>query len=107
LAETAFPSWNGNSVLTSHVYLSNGLPGPFVDLKTLKWGDQIIVHSYGYRYIYEVQAVRYVSPDDTSILGHKDDSWVTLLTCAGYDEPLDSYKYRLAVVAMRISAEKE
>jgi len=24
--EAHFPSWKGNSVLTSHVYLSNGLP---------------------------------------------------------------------------------
>jgi hypothetical protein len=31
LEGSAFPSWNGNSTLTSHVYLSNGLPGPFVN----------------------------------------------------------------------------
>ena len=107
LQGTAFPTWNGNSVLTSHVYLSNGLPGPFIDLKTLRWGDEIVIHAYGYRYVYEVQKVRYVLPNDTSILGHEDESWLTLVTCAGYDEPLGSYKYRIAVRAVRISAEKE
>ena len=47
LEGSAFPSWNGNSVLTSHVYLSDGLPGPFVNLNKLKFGDKIIVHAYG------------------------------------------------------------
>jgi uncharacterized repeat protein (TIGR01451 family) len=32
LEGSAFPSWNGNSLLTGHVYLASGLPGPFVDL---------------------------------------------------------------------------
>ena len=35
---TAFPTWAGNSVLTAHVYLSNGQPGPFVNLHTLGVG---------------------------------------------------------------------
>ena len=107
LEGTAFPTWNGNSVLTSHVYLSNGLPGPFVDLKTLKWGNEIIVHAYGYRYVYKVQSVRYLMPNDTSILDHEDKSWLTLVTCAGYNESLDSYKYRVAVQAIRVSAKAE
>ena len=107
LEGTAFPTWNGNSVLTSHVYLSNGLPGPFVDLKTLKWGDEIIVHAHGYRYIYKVQRVRYFLPNDTSALSHEDNSWLTLVTCVGYNETLDNYKYRVAVRAVRVSAQVE
>ena len=55
LEGSAFPSWNGNSVLTSHVYLSNGLPGPFVYLSKLKFGDKVIVHAFGQKYIFEVQ----------------------------------------------------
>ncbi|HEX5840188.1 MAG TPA: isopeptide-forming domain-containing fimbrial protein, partial [Anaerolineales bacterium] len=39
LEGSAFPSWKGNSVLTSHVYLANGLPGPFVNLNKLTYGD--------------------------------------------------------------------
>ena len=107
LQGTAFPTWTGNSVLTSHVYLPNGLPGPFVDLKTLRWGDEIIIHAYGFRYVYQVQAVRYVLPNNTSVLDHKDQSTLTLLTCAGYDEPKDSYRYRVAVETIRLFAEKE
>ena len=78
----------------------------FYNLNALRWGDQIIVNAYGYRYIYEVRSVHYVGPNDTSVLDHKDLSWITLLTCAGYDEAQDNYRYRLAVEAVRISTEK-
>ncbi|MBV6393172.1 MAG: hypothetical protein KPEEDBHJ_02408 [Anaerolineales bacterium] len=62
---TAFPTWNGNSVLTAHVTNANGLPGPFADLKSLKYGDQIIVHLYGQQYIYEVRASPVPTPPTT------------------------------------------
>lgn len=44
---TAYPTWNGNSVLTGHLYNSDGMPGVFINLHTLKWGDQIIVKLAG------------------------------------------------------------
>mgnify|MGYP000073678406 CR=1 FL=1 len=52
---TAFPSWTDNSVLTGHVYTADGLPGPFINLNRLKWGDQIIIHAFGQKYVYEVR----------------------------------------------------
>jgi LPXTG-site transpeptidase (sortase) family protein len=107
LEGTAYPSWTGNSVLTGHVYLTTGLPGPFVDLKTLRWGDEIIVHAYGYRHIYKVQTREYVLPDDVSVLSHEDDAWLTLITCNGYNSEQDAYRYRLVVRAVHVSAEKE
>lgn len=100
LEGTAFPTWTGNSVLTSHVYLPNGLPGPFVDLKTLRWGNELIVHAYGEEYVYKVQSVRYAMPDNISSLGHEDEAVLTLITCAGYDEAQDAYKYRVVTKAV-------
>ena len=47
LEGSAFPSWNGNSLLTGHVYLSNGLPGPFVSLHKLAYWDKIIIPPMG------------------------------------------------------------
>jgi hypothetical protein len=44
---TAFPLWQGNSVLTGHVHNSNGLPGPFFSIKKLKYADTVIVHLFG------------------------------------------------------------
>jgi LPXTG-site transpeptidase (sortase) family protein len=105
LQGTAFPSWSGNSVLTGHVYLANGLPGPFVNLNKLKFGDQIIVHAYGQRYIFEVQINQVVDPNDVSAFKHEDKAWITLVTCKEYDEKTNTYKQRVVVKAVLVKVE--
>lgn len=99
---TAFPTWSGNSAITGHVYLPNGQPGPFVNLGTLKYGDQIIVNLLGYQYIYEVRTVSITNPDDVSSLRHEDLSWVTLITCKQFDEKTNSYKLRTVARAVLV-----
>jgi LPXTG-site transpeptidase (sortase) family protein len=100
---TAFPTWSGNSVITGHVYLANGLPGPFINLGTLKYGDQIIVNFAGNKYIYSVRTVAITSPDDLTPFEHETLSWLTLVTCKQYDQATDSYKLRTVVRAVLIS----
>jgi len=107
LEETAFPTWSGNSVVTGHVYGPDGLPGPFVNLKTLKWGDQVIIHFAGQRYIFEVRTNEVISPTDTSIFSHKDYPWLTLLTCKDYNVQTNSYAHRVAVGAVLIKTETD
>jgi LPXTG-site transpeptidase (sortase) family protein len=104
---TAFPTTPGNSALTGHVYLADGSPGPFVSLNTLAWGDQIFIHAWGQRYLYEVREVLQVKPDDLSILKHEEESWLTLITCRGYDEKLNEYQWRSVVHAGLIAIENE
>ncbi len=107
LEGTAFPTWSGNSALTAHVYDANGNPGPFIDLQKMRWGQQIVVHGWGERYIYEVRSVRtWVRPDDVSVITPEQRSWLTLITCRGYDEANDSYRWRVVVraVLMRVEA---
>lgn len=101
---TAFPTWNGNSVLTAHVTDSNGLPGPFANLKTLQYGDQIIVHLFGQQYIYEVQNSRMTRPYSTSFAfeSMQDYSYLTLITCQGYIPFSDSYFFRRVVRAVLV-----
>ena len=100
---SAFPTHSGNSVLTGHVYDANGLPGPFVRISTLKWGDQIRVHAYGQTYIYEVREVDYLKPTDVSkAFVHKEESWITLLTCRSYNSRTNSYRQRVAVKAVLV-----
>ncbi|HEY5728894.1 MAG TPA: sortase, partial [Anaerolineales bacterium] len=108
LEGSAFPSWNGNSVLTSHVYLSNGKPGPFAKLHELQTGDQIIVHIFGQKYIFEVLTNAIVSPTDRSVMRHEERPWLTLVTCANYDEKTGTYKNRFIVraVLVKVSADK-
>lgn len=104
---TAFPGWNGNSVLTGHVYLPDGNPGPFAALSDLEWGDKIIVHAYGSVYIYEVRQNRVVSPYSVSVLAHEEDPWLTLITCKSYNEANNTYASRIAVRAALIEVQLE
>ena len=98
---TAFPTWAGNSVLTGHVYDAYGNPGPFVHVNWLWWGDKVIVHAWGAQYVYEVRQVMQVAPGATSsVIKHEELPWVTLITCRGYDEASNSYKYRVVVRAV-------
>jgi LPXTG-site transpeptidase (sortase) family protein len=106
LEGTAFPTWVGNSAITAHVYTPDGLPGPFVDLDNLSYGDQVIVHAFGQRYIYEVRTNQIVSPQSYT-LRHEDYSWLTLITCQGYSEANDSYRYRILVRAIQVKIESE
>jgi LPXTG-site transpeptidase (sortase) family protein len=102
LEGTAFPSWKGNSVITGHVYLSNGLPGPFVSLGKLRFGELAIIHAYGQKYIFEVRSNEIVAPDDPSAFKHEERPWLTLVTCREYDEQTDTYRKRLVVRAVLV-----
>jgi LPXTG-site transpeptidase (sortase) family protein len=102
LEGTAFPTWSGNSALTAHAYTPDGLPGPFVHLADLRWGDQVILHAFGQQYIYEVRQVRSVRPTDLSVLRHEELSWLTLLTCSVFDPVSESYLRRVVVRAVLI-----
>jgi len=105
---TAFPTWNGNTGLTAHVYGADGKPGPFVNLGRLRWGDELVVHAFGQRYVYEVRSNLQVKPGDMTTLRHEERPWLTLITCKGYDEKVDAYAWRVAVraVLVRVEAEK-
>jgi LPXTG-site transpeptidase (sortase) family protein len=103
LEGSAFPSWSGNSVLTGHVYDANGQPGPFVNLNRLRYGDRVIVHAYGQRYIFEIRTNDVVTPRDSSVFKHEERPWITLMTCKEYDEITDTYGKRVVVRAVLVS----
>jgi LPXTG-site transpeptidase (sortase) family protein len=107
LEGSAFPTWPGNTVLTSHVYLPDGSEGPFFRLADLRWGDMITIHAFGYKYNYEVHRWHYVQPYDQSVFDHEELDWVTLITCAGYDARQDTYHWRLAIQAVLMHIEPE
>jgi LPXTG-site transpeptidase (sortase) family protein len=104
---TAFPTWMGNSVITAHVVLPSGLPGPFADLKALRFGDQVVIHAWGLRHTYEIQDVDLVSPSDRQVFRHEQQSWLTLVTCHGYDEREASYRWRVAARAVLVGIDAE
>jgi LPXTG-site transpeptidase (sortase) family protein len=103
LQGTAFPTWAGNSVLTGHVFDVNGNVGPFGNLNSLVYGDQIIVHAWGQHYVYEVRSTSTVTPKSiASVIRHEELPWLSLITCKGYTESTKSYKYRYLVRAVQV-----
>ena len=102
---TAFPTWAGNSVITAHATLPSGLAGPFADLKSLRFGDRVIIHGWGERYIYEIRELDLVSPSDRQVFRHEERSWLTLVTCQGYDEREDAYRWRVVARAVLVKIE--
>ena len=104
---TAFPTWSGNSVITAHVSLPTGQAGPFERLRTLRFGDRVVIHAWGLQHVYEIQAVDLVTPDDLEVFRHEERSWLTLVTCLGYDEAQDTYRWRVAARAVLVAIEDE
>jgi LPXTG-site transpeptidase (sortase) family protein len=107
LEGTSFPTWQGNSAITGHVYLPNGKPGPFANLRLMKYDDSVVIHAWGQRYIYKVRSIQQVRPQDLSILSPEKESWITLITCQGYDDAKKSYRFRLAVRAVLVEVKPE
>lgn len=106
LQGTAFPTWPGNTALTAHSYTANGLPGPFQGLEKLRWGDRISIYAYGQKYTYEVRSVSFVYPDNTHHLTkHEEYDWITLVTCYGYDDLADSYRWRVVARAVLVEVQ--
>jgi LPXTG-site transpeptidase (sortase) family protein len=107
LEGTAYPTWVGNTAITAHVWDADNSPGSFVNLHTLQYGDEIIIHAWKLRHIYEVRAVRLVSPDNLSALPKSDYDMLTLITCQSYDEASGEYRSRIAVRAVLVDVEAQ
>lgn len=107
LEGSAFPGFSGNSVLTSHVTLPYGQAGPFASLDKLKYGDKVFIHAFGELYIYQVKSISERYATDPAILRHEDKSWLTLVTCADYNETVETYLKRLVVKAELVQTKTE
>jgi LPXTG-site transpeptidase (sortase) family protein len=107
LEGTAFPTHRGNSALTAHVTLPDGRPGPFAALGDLHWGDRVVVHAFEQLFVYQVRTVARVSATDLRPLGHKDQAWLTLITCRTYDEAGGRYLHRMIVQAVLVEVVEE
>lgn len=106
LYSSAYPTWQGNTVITGHVWNANNTPGIFFNLKTLKYGDLIRIHAYGMVYTYEVRENRLISETNLNAAFHPEEyDWITLLTCEGYQLGDKSYAARRMVKAVLVSVE--
>ena len=105
LEGSAFPTWEGNTVITGHVWDAMNQPGPFADLKTLRYGDKILVH-WDRTYTYEVRENTLVFPNEVEkVFADEDKDWMTLLTCESFDQASNTYLTRRIVRTVLIDVE--
>lgn len=103
LAGSAFPTWNGNTVLTAHVWDANNQPGPFARVKDLRYGDRLQIKAWGETYIYEVRESRLVAPNWVrTVMKSEELDWVTLITCEEYQTDGQTYASRRMVRAVLV-----
>ena len=103
LEGSAFPTWDGNTVITGHVWSADDTPGIFVDLKSLKYGDRIMIHAWGQTYVYEVRESRLLGAKNVNaMMQPEDNDWVTLITCEGFNPFNQSYLFRRMVRAVLV-----
>jgi LPXTG-site transpeptidase (sortase) family protein len=104
---TAFPGSGSNAVFSAHVDYHGYGPAVFADLKKLKKGDLVEVHTAdGTVYRYEV-TLSLSYPAETApseeIVGPTSREVITLITCAGsFDQATRRYSHRLVVRAERV-----
>ena len=103
---STYPTWQGNTVLTGHVWDADNTPGIFANLKSLRYGDLLQIFADGQIYTYEVRENRLVESGNVKkVMKHEELSWVTLLTCESYNADTSSYVYRRLVRAVLVSVE--
>ena len=88
--------------VTAHVYLAHGMPGPFVNLDQLRWGDDIHVVSREAIFVYSARQVSHLPPDNLDVLRHEDRAWVTLITCERCDQTREAYARRVVARAVLV-----
>ena len=78
-----------------------------MNLSKMHWGDKITVKLQGQSYVYEVrQVLENVRPSDIdALMVHKENPWLTLVTCQGYDLVSDTYRWRIMVRAVLVKVE--
>jgi len=65
------------------------------------------VHAFEQLFVYQVRTVARVSATDLRPLGHKDQAWLTLITCRTYDEAGGRYLHRVVVQAVLVEVVEE
>jgi LPXTG-site transpeptidase (sortase) family protein len=90
----AGPGQNGNMVLSGHIS-SPSEGAVFHHLPDLKVGEGVIVATDERQYLYRVEDIKTVTPDQVSVLDQTPDPTATLITCV----PDGIYSHRLVVTA--------
>jgi sortase A len=96
LPDTPLPWERGNSAIAGH------RDGLFRPLKDVKVGDEIRFRTTRDEFVYRVAKTSIVQPDDVSVLGPRERSALTLITCYPFYY-VGSAPKRFVVYAERVS----
>jgi sortase A len=92
---TALPGNIGNSVLSGHAGLRGAV---FRDLGRLAPGDEVVIETPRWRYVYRVRGSQNVWPTQVEVMDPTPTPTLTLITCTNWDTQ------RLVVVADLVDA---
>jgi len=100
---TANPGEIGNVVIFGHssnyVWAEGNYKDVFAPLHGMEVGQKIYIEYQGTRYIYSVQEIKTVEPDEVSVLQQTSKKELTLITCT----PVGTNKQRLIVKASQVA----
>ena len=100
LPDTPLPWERGNSAIAGH------RDGLFRPLKNVRVGDEIRFRTTRDEFVYRVARTSIVQPDDVSVLGPRESSALTLITCYPFYY-VGSAPKRFVVFAERVSGVRQ
>jgi LPXTG-site transpeptidase (sortase) family protein len=99
MGDTSWPGLGGNTGLAGHITVRGLGNGPFRYLGDIVQNDVVYLYTEENIYTYSVRDKRVVDQADLSVIDSTDTAQITLITCMEWDEDLEIYLKRLAVMA--------
>jgi LPXTG-site transpeptidase (sortase) family protein len=99
MGDTSWPGLGGNTGLAGHITVRGLGNGPFRYLGDIVQNDVVYLYTEENIYTYSVRDKQVVDQADLSVIDSTDTAQITLITCMEWDEDLEIYLRRLAVMA--------
>jgi LPXTG-site transpeptidase (sortase) family protein len=99
MGDTSWPGLGGNTGLAGHITVRGLGDGPFRYLGDIVQNDVVYLYTEENIYTYSVRDKQVVDQADLSVIASTDTAQITLITCMEWDEDLEIYLKRLAVMA--------
>lgn len=105
LGNTSWPGLGSNTVLAGHITVRGMGNGPFRYLENINPADQITLYTESNKYTYQVREQVVVNETDMGVVLPTVGTQLTLITCTGWDDELDIYRFRRVVFADLVNVE--
>lgn len=105
LGNTSWPGLGSNTVLAGHITVRGLGNGPFRYLENINPGDEVTLYTEANKYTYRVREQVVVNETDLGVTLPTVGTQLTLITCTGWDNDLDIYRFRRVVFADLLKSE--